>query len=71
MAKGDSQSMILSNQYALTYTDDAGDVINVSDDEDLHAAYDVAEESLGSQLKLAVQSRKSGNPPAHFNQEVI
>ena len=31
----------------ITYTDNDGDDINVSDDEDLNEAYDVAEKSLG------------------------
>ena len=34
-----------------------GDIINVSDDEDLHAAYDVAENFMNRQLKLKVQPR--------------
>jgi len=31
----------------------------VSDDEDLYAAYEVAEEALGGQLKLSVKARPS------------
>lgn len=62
MARGEQaeKHMILANQYALTYKDDTGDVINVSDDEDLHAAYEVAEDALGGQLKLEVKARSSG-----------
>jgi hypothetical protein len=62
MAKGEQidKHLILSNQYAITYEDDTGDIINVSDDEDLHAAYDVAEDALGGQLKLEVKPRNSG-----------
>ena len=37
-----------------------GDIINVSDDEDLLAAYDVAESALGRQLKLQIQPRAGG-----------
>lgn len=64
MAKGEQaeKHMILSNQYALQYQDDTGDIINVSDDEDLYAAYEVAEESLNGQLKLQVKSRPSAQP---------
>ena len=63
MAKGHQgdQSFIISNQFAITYKDDTGDVINVSDDEDLFAAYDVAETALGKQLKLQVEPRPSQN----------
>jgi hypothetical protein len=75
MAKGEQaeKHMILTNQYALQYQDDTGDIINVSDDEDLFAAYEVAEESLGSQLKLNVKARPSAQQvqPAPVEQEVI
>jgi len=62
MARGEQaeKNMILNNQYALTYKDDTGDIINVSDDEDLHAAYEVADDALGGQLKLEVKPRSSG-----------
>ena len=41
MARGEQaeKNMILIGQYALTYIDDTGDIINVSDDDDLHEAY--------------------------------
>lgn len=42
----------------ITYTDDVGDVINVSDDEDLFVAYEVAESSMNNQIKFLVQPRK-------------
>ena len=34
-------------KFSITYTDNTGDEINVSDDEDLTEAYDVAENALG------------------------
>lgn len=37
------EKLIASEAYSITYTDDCGDVINVSDDEDLMAAFEVAE----------------------------
>jgi len=49
MCKGKSAmdtSCIQADHYAVTYQDETGDVINVSDDEDLLAAYDVAECNL-------------------------
>lgn len=61
----------MSNQYALTYVDETGDLINVSDDEDLFAAYDVAEDSMDSQLKIQVQLRSGDQKKPIINQEVI
>jgi hypothetical protein len=61
--------LILTNQYALTYKDDTGDIINVSDDEDLHAAYEVADEALGGQLKLEVKSRPGAMTDDTFQAE--
>lgn len=63
MGKGEQtkKHMILTNQYALTYKDDTGDIINVSDDEDLHAAYEVAEDALEGQLKLEIKERLNEN----------
>ena len=48
MSKGQGQAndAIKSGQFSITYEDDTGDKINVSDDEDLLAAYDVAESNL-------------------------
>ena len=46
------------NMMEITYTDDVGDVINVSDDEDLFVAYEVAESSMNNQIKFFVQPRK-------------
>lgn len=59
MSKGNMQEMIQQNAFAITYTDDTGDVINVSDDEDLFTAYEVAETCLGNQLKLNVKPREA------------
>ena len=61
MARGEQaeKNVVLTDQYALTYKDDTGDIINVSDDDDLHAAYEVAEDALGGQLKLEVKNRAS------------
>ena len=65
MARGEQaeKNLILTNQYALTYKDDTGDIINVSDDEDLHAAYDHAEESLGGKLKFEIKPRQGLSIP--------
>jgi hypothetical protein len=43
-------------EFSITYTDNTGDEINVSDDEDLIEAYDVAENALGGQLQLNIRS---------------
>ena len=40
------------------YKDDAGDEINVSQDDDLLEAYDVARESMGGHLKLIIKEVK-------------
>ena len=40
----------------ITYQDDAGDKINISDDEDLAEAYEVARDYLNNQLKLVIES---------------
>ena len=50
MCNGKSQSLdqlIKTESYCIQYVDDTGDVINVSDDEDLNTAYEVAENFLG------------------------
>jgi len=59
--KGSSlmEKLINAKAYAITYTDETGDVINLSDDEDLMTAYEVAETSLGNQLKLNVVPRNN------------
>jgi len=51
------EKLINSEKYSISYTDDCGDVINVSDDEDLYTAFEVAETSLGNQLKLNILPR--------------
>lgn len=60
MCNGKNQQLdhlIKTETYCIQYVDDTGDVINVSDDEDLHTAYDVAENFLGKQLKLQIRPR--------------
>lgn len=58
MCKGKpADQFIQSGQYQIVYEDDTGDIINLSDDEDLLAAYEVAESSMGRQLKLQIQPR--------------
>jgi len=53
-----SLELMEKNMMEITYTDDVGDVINVSDDEDLAVAYEVAESSMNNQIKFLVQPRK-------------
>jgi hypothetical protein len=56
MYKGKANDQyILSDQYKIVYEDNNGDVINVSDDEDLLTAYDVAQNELGLKLKFNIQ----------------
>jgi hypothetical protein len=43
-----------TQDFCITYADNTGDVINVSDDEDLNEAYDVAQSELKGQLKLSI-----------------
>ena len=62
--KGATAKFIQSNQFSITYEDDTGDVINLSDDEDLLAAYDVAETSLNRQLKLNINARECTDQPS-------
>lgn len=58
MCKGKpGDQFIQSGLYQIVYEDDTGDIINLSDDEDLLAAYEVAETSMGRQLKLQIQPR--------------
>ena len=49
-----SLELMEKNQLEIVYTDDVGDVINVSDDEDLLVAYEVAETSMNNQIKFTV-----------------
>jgi hypothetical protein len=61
MCKGSSsqvQQLLLTDQFSITYEDDTGDTINVSDDEDLFSAYDVAENFLNRQLRLNIKPRE-------------
>ena len=46
-----------TQDFCITYADSTGDAINVSDDEDLQEAYDVAQSELKGQLKLSIQAR--------------
>ena len=58
MCKGKPEDQFVqSGLYQIVYEDDTGDIINLSDDEDLLAAYEVAETSMGRQLKLQIQPR--------------
>ena len=43
----------------ITYQDEVGDVINVSDDEDLLTAYEIAETSMAGQLKFFIKPRQA------------
>lgn len=44
--KGPGAQAIEAGHFVMTYEDDTGDIINVYDDEDLMAAYEVAENCL-------------------------
>lgn len=58
MSKGKPEDQFIgSDQFQIVYEDDTGDVINLSDDEDLLAAYDVAEATPSRQLKLQIKPR--------------
>ena len=55
MCKGKAaDSYIKSGHYQIVYEDDTGDIINLSDDEDLFTAYEVAETAMNRQLKLQI-----------------
>ena len=58
MSKGKSSDFVKSGHFSITYKDETEDIINISDDEDLLAAYDVAETSLNRKLKLVIQPRE-------------
>ena len=47
-----------SEQFSITYKDDGGDLINISDDEDLQEAYSVANE-MGGQVSFMIKPRES------------
>lgn len=51
--------------FAIRYVDGENEQINVSDDEDLLTAYDVASKELNGNLKLVVEFKKN------LNQSVI
>ena len=46
-----------NEQFTITYKDDGGDLICVSDDEDLQEAYSVAVNNLGGQVSFNIGSR--------------
>ena len=48
--------------YSIQYRDGQNDVINVSDDEDLHTAYEVAHKELQGNLKLNVTVKPESQP---------
>lgn len=52
--KASAAQDIARGHFVLTYEDDTGDTINISDDEDLLTAYDVAENHMNRQLKIRV-----------------
>jgi hypothetical protein len=56
--KGPAAQSIAKGHFELTYQDDTGDTINVSDDDDLMAAYDVAENFMNRQLKLQISIKE-------------
>lgn len=51
---GPDTEAISRGQFNVTYEDDTGDVIDISCDDDLMSAYDVAENFLNRQLKLKI-----------------
>ena len=55
---------LLKDQFQITYTDDTGDVIHVSDDEDLLGAYDAAETCMNRQLRLQIDPREDLGYPS-------
>lgn len=46
---------VKAGHFRLTYQDETGDLIDIANDDDLLAAYDVAENFLNRQLKLKVE----------------
>jgi len=47
------------DQFSITYKDDGGDLINISDDEDLQEAYSVGINNLGGQLSFQIKPREN------------
>ena len=45
--------------YLIRYTDTDNELVNVSDDEDLLTAYDIANTQLDGNLKFVIEFRKS------------
>lgn len=54
MIKG-LEKAVKEGHFRLTYQDETGDLIDIANDDDLLAAYDVAENFLNRQLKLKVE----------------
>lgn len=52
-----AKSLLEKNMMEITYEDDSGDIISVSDDEGLMAAYEVAQSSMKGRLKFFVKPR--------------
>ncbi len=50
-----SASFMSGRDFVIRYTDNEDEIINVSDDDDLQTAYDVAEKDLKGSLKFTVQ----------------
>jgi hypothetical protein len=48
-----------SDNFSITYKDDGGDIINISDDEDLQEAYSVGLNNLGGQLSFQINQREN------------
>ena len=72
MCKGKPEDQFIqSGHYQIVYEDDTGDIINLSDDEDLLAAYEVAETSMGRQLKLKIQPRPGSQQVQQQIQEQV
>jgi len=57
-----AQSLLEKNLMEITYKDDDGEYINVSDDEDLKAAYELAEGSMKGKINFFVKPRLMVKP---------
>ena len=59
-----STSTFMSGRdFVIRYIDNEDEIINVSDDEDLWTAYDIAEKDLKGSLKLTVQFKNQLQSP--------
>jgi len=59
-----------NKDYIIRYVDGDNEEINVSDDEDLAAAYDVAQKDLNGNLKFVVQFKKPLHQSATIAPEI-